>query len=194
MNKLILTSRGLTTGIGRDLIGAEIRKFDLSGKRIFVFHEPNIFTEPTIRDACISMGFEECNIIFSSKYNNVENIANCGFYYVGEGNSYEILSLMRERNVDKAILSGFADGNKVYIGSSAGAAISGSSIEEMMDFDTNFVGMKDFKALGLYDGLIIPHYNRHELKNYIKNCPGIEDKYKNNIVNVSNDGILVVEV
>ena len=193
MNKLILTSRGLTTGIGRDLIGAEIRKFDLSGRRIFVFHEPNIFTEPTIRDACISMGFEECNIIFSSKYNNVENIANCDFYYVGEGNSYEILSLMRERNVDKAILSGFADGNKVYIGSSGGAAISGSSIEEMMDFDTNFVGMKDFKALGLYDGLIIPHYNRHELKNYIKNSPGIEDKYKN-IVNVSNDGILVVEV
>lgn len=189
MNKLILTSRGLTTGIGRELIGAEIRKYDLYGKRIFIFHEPNVFTEASIREACISMGFEDCNIVFSSKY----NIVNCDFYYVGEGNSYEILSLMRERNVDKAILSGFADGNKVYIGSSAGAAIAGSSIEEMMDFDTNFVGMKDFKALGLYDGLIIPHYNRHELKNYIKNSPGIEDKYKN-IVNVSNDGILVVEV
>lgn len=189
MNKLILTSKGLTTGIGRDLIGAEIRKFDLSGKRIFVFHEPNIFTEPTIREACISMGFEDCNIVFSSKY----NIVNCDFYYVGEGNSYEILSLMRKRNVDKAILSGFADGNKVYIGSSAGAAIAGSSIEEMMDFDTNFVGMRDFKALGLYDGLIIPHYNRHELKNYIKNSSGIEDKYKN-IMNVPNEGILVMEV
>lgn len=193
MNKLILTSRGLTTGIGRDLIGAEIRKFDLSGKRIFVFHEPNIFTEPTIREACISMGFEECNIIFSSKNNNVENIVNCDFYYVGEGNTFEILSIMRERDVDSAIITGFGQDNKVYIGTSAGAAIAGSSIEEMMDFDANFVGMKDFKALGLYDGLIIPHYNRHELKNYIKNSPGIEDKYKN-IVNVSNDGILVVEV
>ena len=193
MNKLILTSRGLTTGIGRELIGAEIRKFDLSGKRIFVFHEPNIFTEPTIREACINMGFEDCNIIFSSKYNNVEDIVNCDYYYVGEGNIFEMLSIIRERDVDSAIITGFDQDNKVYIGTSAGAAIAGTSIEEMMDFDTNFVGMRDFKALGLYDGLIIPHYNRHELKNYIKNSPGIEDKYKN-IMNVPNEGILLLEV
>lgn len=193
MNKLILTSRGLTTGVGRELIGNEIKKYDLSGEKIFVFHEPNVFTEKPIKEACIDMGFDEKNIIFSSDKNNLKDITNCKFYYCGEGNCFEILSLMREKHVVEAIRLAFSGGDRIYIGASAGASIAGSSIKELMDFEKDIIGMKDYTALELYKGLIIPHYNKHQLKTYISNSPGIETRY-NNIVNVSNDGILVMEV
>lgn len=40
-NKLILTSYGLTTKIGRKLIGMALSDYDLADKKIFLFHEPN---------------------------------------------------------------------------------------------------------------------------------------------------------
>lgn len=55
-----------------------------------------------------------------------------------------------------------------YIGSSAGAMIAGTDIYLAEDFDENIVGLTDLKALGLFDGSVIPHYSRRDLKRYIK--------------------------
>ena len=98
-----------------------------------------------------------------------------------------------ERGLDSIIKEGFKTGNKIYIGCSAGAAIAGVSVEEIKDFDKNNVGMTDFSGLGLFDGIIIPHYTKKELKRYISNSYGIEDKYKS-ILSVSNEKSLVMEV
>ena len=87
----------------------------------------------------------------------------------------------------------FANGNKVYIGASAGASVVGASIEELSDFDKNFVGMTDFTSLGFFDGLIIPHYEDEHLVRYIENSPGITEKY-NNIINISDEEIFVAEL
>lgn len=67
------------------------------------------------------------------------------------------------------------------------------SVEEIKDFDKNNVGMTDFSGLGLFDGIIIPHYTKKKLKRYISNSCGIEDKYKS-ILSVSNEKSLVMEV
>lgn len=67
------------------------------------------------------------------------------------------------------------------------------SVEEVKDFDKNNVGMTDFSGLGLFDGIIIPHYTKKELKRYISNSYGIKDKYKS-ILSVSNEKSLVMEV
>lgn len=103
------------------------------------------------------------------------------------------LSILRERGLDSIIKEGFKMGNKIYIGCSAGAAIAGVSVEEIKDFDKNNVGMTDFSGLGLFDGIIIPHYTKKELKRYISNSYGIEDKYKS-ILSISNEKSLVMEV
>lgn len=71
--------------------------------------------------------------------------------------------------------------------------LRGKSVEEIKDFDRNFVGMTDFTGLRLFDGIIIPHYTKAELKRYIKNTPGIEYKY-NKILSVSNNRSVVLEV
>ena len=103
------------------------------------------------------------------------------------------MSLLRERGLDSVIKEGFKQGNKIYIGCSAGAAIAGVSIEEVKPFDRNFVGMQDFTALGLFDGIIIPHYTKSELNRYINNSPGMKEKY-NKILSVSNEKSLVLDV
>lgn len=53
--------------------------------------------------------------------------------------------------------------------SSAGAIIAGTDIMLARDFDSNFVGMIDCTALGLFDGTIIPHYEPENLQMYIQN-------------------------
>lgn len=191
-NKLVLTSYGLTTGVGRKNIGKELADYDLVNKKIFLFHEPHYSIETIVIDVCCDMGFKRENVILSGQQDSINEIIECDFYYCTEGNTFEVLSLMREKGVDKAIKSGFDIGNKVYIGASAGAAIAGTSIEEIKDFDRNFVGMTDFVGLNLFDGIIIPHYTKTELKRYIKNSPGIEDKYKR-ILSVSNEGCVILE-
>lgn len=192
-NKLILTSYGLTTRIGRKLISKEFKEYDLADKKIFLFHEPHYFIEDILVDVCLRLGFKKENIILSGQQKNDQDVFDCDIYYCTEGNTFEVLSILRDRGVDRVIREGFKEGNKIYIGCSAGAAIAGVSIEEMKDFDGNFIGMADFEGLGLFDGIVIPHYTNSELKRYISNSPGIDEKY-NKILSVSNEKRLVLEV
>ena len=192
-NKLILTSYGLTTGIGRKLIGKELRDCDLAEKRIFLFHEPYFSIEAMLVGACLNLGFKKENIILSGQQKSNQDVLACDIYYCTEGNTFEVLSILRERGLDSVIREGFKTGNKIYIGCSAGAAIAGVSIEEIKEFDRNFVGMVDFTGLSLFDGIIIPHYTKSELKRYISNSPGIEEKY-NLILSVSNEKSVVLNV
>lgn len=192
-NMLVLTSYGLTTGVGRKNIGKELANYDLVNKKIFLFHEPHYSIETILIDACCELGFNRENVILSGQQDSIDEIIECDFYYCTEGNTFEVLSLMRDRGVDKAIKAGFDIGNKLYIGASAGAAIAGTSVEEIKDFDRNFVGMTDFTGLRLFDGIIIPHYTKAELKRYIKNTPGIEYKY-NKILSVSNKSCVLLDV
>ena len=192
-NKIILTSYGLTSSIGRKLISEELAKHtELQSKKVFLFHEPHYSIENMLIEACLSMGFKAENIILSGQQKSNEELLECDYYYVTEGNTFEVLSLLRERGLDSLICKAFAEGSKTYIGCSAGAMIAGVSIEEALCFDRNFMRMTDYTALGLFEGIVIPHYNKSELKQYIKNTPGIEKKY-GNILSVANDGILVIE-
>ncbi len=192
MRRIICTSYGLTTSVGRKLIGNELKKDDLTDKKIFLFHEPHFSIEDMLVRACVDMGFKEENIVLSGQQKSNADIESFDYLYVTEGCTFEVLSLLRERDLDSVFIKAFQNG-ATYIGASAGALIGGVSIEPAEDFDKNFVRMSNYKGLGLYDGVVIPHYTKSELKRYIKNSPRIENKY-NNIYSVSNDGILVLEV
>ncbi len=192
-NKLVLTSYGLTTRNGRKIIGKELAGYTLENKKIFLFHEPYYSTEYMLVEACLNLGFKKENIILSGHQRTNEDVLECDIYYCTEGNTFEVLSLMRERGLDNVIKEAFKNGNKIYIGASAGASIAGVSIEEIKDFDRNYVNMVNFDGLGLFDGIIIPHYTKAELKCYIKNNPGIEGKYKM-ILSISNEKSVVREV
>lgn len=190
--RIICTSYGLTTSVGRKLIGKELKKDNLTDKKIFLFHEPHFSIENMLIKACLDMGFKGENIVLSGKQKSNAEIESFDYLYITEGNTFEVLSLLRERDLDSVFINAFQNG-ATYIGASAGALIAGVSIEPAEDFDKNFVRMSNYKGLGLYDGVVIPHYTKSELKRYIKNSPRIEEKY-HNIYSVSNEGILVLEV
>ncbi len=192
-NKLIFTSYGLTTKVGKKLIAKELSTYDLSDKRIFLFHEPHNHIETILVEVCEDIGFKKENIILSGQQKNMQEVLECDFYYCTEGNTYEVLSLLRERGLVSVIREGFKQGDKVYIGCSAGAAIAGVTIEEIGDMDKNFVKMTDFESLGLFDGIIIPHYTKKELIRFIRYSPGIADRYRM-ILSVANTRSLVLEV
>ncbi len=191
-NKLILTSYGLTTKVGRRLMGKALSEYDLSDKKIFLFHEPHYSIEPMLVNACLALGFRKENIILSGQQKSNEEIRNCDIYYITEGNVFEVMSLLRERGLDEVLRKAFKEGSKIYLGASAGAMIAGTSIEEGERFDRNFLRMRDYEGLGLFDGIIIPHYTKAELKRYISS-QDIVNKYTQ-ILSVANTRSLIMEV
>ncbi|MBQ7942919.1 MAG: Type 1 glutamine amidotransferase-like domain-containing protein [Lachnospiraceae bacterium] len=190
-NNLIFTSYGLTSERGRKLIFKALKNDDtLYKKRILVFDEPYDYLDNALVNACLELGFSRENIILSRHINSSYEKLDVEYIYVGEGNAFQILALMRKKGYDKLIKDLFNKG-VTYIGASAGAMISGKDIEDALSFDKNTVYMTDFTALELWDGIVIPHYTKQELKRYIKNSPGIECRYKH-IYSVANDRILVL--
>ena len=196
-SKLILTSFGLNTSVGRSLIGKQFAEDPHIGeKKIFVFHEPYYSLQRMMEAALLQMGFKKENIIFSGQQRMNKELLERGVdvVYVGEGNVFEIMSLLRERDLVNTIQEIFRRGG-TYVGTSAGAMIAGRSIEPGLDFERDFVGMDryGYDGLGLYEGIIIPHYTKAELKRYIKNSHGIEERYSS-ILSVANSRVLVLEV
>lgn len=190
--KLIFTSYGLTNRMGRQLIGEELAKDkDISRKKIFIFHEPYYSIERMLISACISMGFEEKNIIISGRQKSDRDLLDMDYIYVGEGNTFEILSLIRERGFDKLIPEAVRRGC-TYIGASAGAMIGGLNVKEALVMDRNFIRISDFQGLGLFNGIIMPHYTEEELEEYVKCKPELKSKYEM-ILSVANDKILVLK-
>lgn len=60
-SKLVLTSYGLTTGIGRNLIGQELKGYHLADKKIFLFHEPH-YTKSELKNYISNRpGIEDSN-------------------------------------------------------------------------------------------------------------------------------------
>ena len=61
------------------------------------------------------------------------------------------------------------------------------------DFDENIVGLTDLKALGLFDGSVIPHYSRRDLKRYIKNSNQKDIGRYSELYSVDDNEALVAE-
>lgn len=75
-----------------------------------------------------------------------------GALYIGGGNTFKLLSKMRESGFDKLLIKFINDGGLVY-GGSAGAIILGKSI--LTSGDKNNVKLKDFSGLNLLDDVSV---------------------------------------
>ena len=194
MRKIILTSFGFANKVSRELIANALKGENLATKKIFLFHEPYYFIGEKLRQGCVSIGFSEENVILSGEQKCNEQILEMDYIYINEGNTFSIIKALREKGLDVIYRKAFFDRGVTYIGASAGAMIAGESIEGAACCgDKNYENVTDCSGLCLYDGIILPHYTRHEAKRYIKNSLGIAERYSN-IYSVSNEGILVLEV
>jgi dipeptidase E len=79
--------------------------------------------------------------------------------YVGGGNTYYLLDLIRKSNFD-TMLPELLDIGKIYVGASAGSIVVGPDIS--MARDPRVVNLQDFRGMGIVPFVVIPHYVDYE--------------------------------
>ena len=118
---------------------------------------------------------------------------NIDLIYVSGGNTFATLDKIRKCGFDKDIINYIKNG-VIYIGGSCGAHIVTKNIKHLEKLDDNYLNIKDYDALGLFDGIIIPHYNEEdynpELRKQVYNKLVRENKYK--VYALTNDDSLVI--
>ena len=192
MGKLILNSKGLNTKIGCKQILENIDDKDISNSSMFIISYPPYGVDDIIMNNAVEiMGFQRENLYLSA--NGVPKGIIPDYVYVTERNTFEVLKYICDNLFMDYIENLVQSENRTYIGSSAGAIIAGTDIMLARDFDSNFVRMIDFTALGLFDGTIIPHYEPENLELYIQNTEKhILNRYLR-ILSVSNHDVVVIE-
>lgn len=192
MGRLLLNSRGLNTKTGCKQICERISDDKIFKKSMFIVsYTPYGVDDVIVNNAVEIMGFQKENLYLS--VNGIPKGIIPDYVYVTEGNTFEILKYMRDAFLIDYIKVLMKNEHVTYIGSSAGAIIAGVDIMLARDFDSNYVGMIDFTALGLFDGTIIPHYELENLHMYIQNTEKhILNRYTR-ILSVSNDEVVMIE-
>lgn len=163
-----------------------LHDYELKDKKIFVVSFPENGLEKSILDNCITIGFDKENILFSIDGIPDEEVS---FIYVAEGNTFEMLDYMRKENLCNYIIDKCKAGT-VYIGSSAGAIIAGADIRIALEFDSNYMRMRDFTGLMLFDGAVLPHFTYEQMQRYL-DATAYDFKNEYSIIyNVDNDNYL----
>ncbi len=120
----------------------------------------------------IDIGFNIKNIVNFNICRNksIKNLSNdIDVIYLLGGSTYYILDRLRKLGIDKMIKK-FANKGGVFIGISAGSIIAGKDVKIAgwgSEADSNDIGLKDLRGLGLTDIAVFPHY-KLKLKNEVK--------------------------
>ena len=108
----------------------------------------------------LDLGIDESNIV-EYKIGHDINIDDFDIIYMMGGNTIYLLDMIRKYNFGE-VIKDFINKGKIYIGSSAGSQIIGSSIKLCSAYETNNVNMTDFTALGIVNKEVVPHANKKE--------------------------------
>lgn len=120
-----------------------------------------------------------------NKFNSIDAI------FVAGGNAFYLLQQLRLKDVVSELID-FAN-EKIYIGSSAGSCIASPNIDYLGNLDDKNDAplLKDYEALNLINGYILPHYKSSE--KYTKLIDDTIKQYKdlNFIVLTNSDAVIV---
>lgn len=75
----------------------------------------------------------------------------------------------------------------LYIGRSAGTHLATKNIEHVLPFDENQLGLENFDAMGLFDGIIFCHYNENREKYYYEAVK----KEKYNVCKITDEEMII---
>lgn len=190
--KLILSSRDFLNDKSKKVIINNISK-KLEDCRVLFIPNEKATTEDVYSDKYYNRlykdGFINRNNIYiydESDSDRFKNL-NLDIIYVGGGNTFATLDKIRKNSFDK-VLYNYVRNGVTYIGGSCGAHIVSKNIKHVLNFEDNITGIIDYNGLGLFDGIIIPHYDESRKKIYIELLS--ENKY--NIYTLTNDESLVI--
>lgn len=138
-------------------------------------------------------GFTNKENIYIFDETNVDKFINLDIdlLYIGGGNTFATLKKIKDSKFDKYIIKYIKNG-VIYIGGSCGAHIVTKNIEHLLSLDDNYCGLDNFDALGLFDGILIPHYNKEDnIRKNLYNELIKENKYK--VYKLTDDESIVIK-
>ena len=167
MNNIVLTSCGIRNEDFKNRFYEIVSKDELKNKKVLYIttaidgekddDKSWVYEE---YKTIIDLGISETNIT-EYKIGDEINIDDFDIIYMMGGNTIYLLDMIRKYNFGE-VIKDFINKGKIYIGSSAGSQILGSTIELNKIYEDNFVNMTDFTGLGIIDKEIVPHTNRKE--------------------------------
>lgn len=117
-----------------------------------------------------------------------EEVDNFDVIYVCGGNTFYLLSKVKESGFDK-IIKKFLEADKLYLGVSAGSILMGPNIEISKYLaDKNDLGLTDLTGLKYIDSAICPHFQNKD-KNKFDN---FKSKVNYPILPLNDDQALLV--
>lgn len=183
-------SDGLTTKTAQRIISKLIKLEDNAEKTILLITLQKYRLGEHLKRACMNLGFNEKNIYVYTVGEVYE--FDFDYIYCSEGNTFELLAHMKENGLIALAQKQFLKGNCTYIGASAGAMIAGKDVKFALEFDKNSVGLTDLSGLALFDGTIIPHFTKAQLKRFLALTDDEEMHKYDKIYSVANGRALVL--
>ena len=189
--KLILTSTDFLTDNSRNKILSELK--DVSKCKILYIPNENATIEKIksnkYYDRLQEYGFKRENIyVFNYEEPNKFKNLNIDAIYIGAGNTFSMLKILKDTKFDKEIIK-YVKNGVTYIGGSAGAHIVTKNIKHVLPFDNNSVGLNDYNGLGLFDGILFCHYT-DDRKKYVDDC---KKRNKYNVSILRDDETIIYE-
>ena len=139
-------------------------------------------------------GFTENNIyIFDEENANQFINLDIDVIYVGGGNTFATLKKIKDCGFDKYIIN-YINNGVIYIGGSCGAHIVTKNIEHLLNLDNNYCNLDDYNGLGLFDGIIIPHFNEvdYEPEKRMELYNKLITENKNKVYTLTNSESIIV--
>ena len=197
--KLILSSCDFTNINSKKVIVDNIDKPLKDCKVLFIPNEKatkeKIYSDKYY-DRLKGHGFTNKNNIYIFDENKLEDFVNLkiDLIYISGGNTFATLKKIKDCGFDKALID-YVKNGVIYIGGSCGAHIVTQNIEHVLKVEENSCRLKDYNALGLFDGIIIPHFDEKEYepqkREKLYNDLIEQGKYK--VYKLTNDESIVVE-
>lgn len=174
-------------------------KENIKPTSIFLMTVPSYKVDDIVIKHCRELGFTMIYTADGFEGKSVLEIPDVEFIYVTEGNTFELADYIRKNHFDDYIRKQVIDNNATYIGASAGEIYAACSFKEAENFDSNFVGINQFKGLMLTPhrediGLVvIPHYTYNQVQIYISNMEEIDKNRYLEVLNVANEETLILD-
>lgn len=122
-----------------------------------------------------------------------EKLLGSNILLITGGNTFGLLSRLRESGLDRAIKEFAKKNNVVISGFSAGAIVLTPTIEvcNLPNYDENLVGLTDLTGLGLVNFEVFPHYDPLKDKNTIESY---RHKSPFEVKEITNDDYIVTDL
>lgn len=189
MKKIVLTSCGI---IAKELKEEFYKLFNKQIEELKMLYIPVASDDDPDKDwveeefqTILDLGIRKENIK-EYRMDYELDLSEYDFIYMMGGNTFYLMKKIRENGFGNKIKSAI-DNGIVYVGSSAGSEILGTTIEVALPYDENIYGIDDYTGLKIVNKVIIPHANRKQ--EFIKEQ---KKKYKEEIYQLFDEHAIII--